>query len=222
MNHVILTRFSGPRRCVWPDEAWCRRRLEVLKALYLPGMEQTVQPDAWIIAVGEQTPVDVVKELHAIGFRVAVWGFDDTSASAVFRRVSIDFDPPLISTRLDSDDRLAPHACETIRKWAASKEPGAVMNFARGYSVTKDDSAQAYWEAGAFQSLLSDTGSLVYGLGSHSVLHRNHRVEAFTWPFWARYCHDINASKTATLDWHRIDREPFELPEWAAWSEGFE
>jgi hypothetical protein len=171
------------------SDEWHLNRFEMLERVYMAGVEsQTSPPDAWMLMVSSSIPEFARARLLELGLTVIEWPRDRPLLDPELAN-------GLITTRLDSDDRLAPDACERIQKWARESELESVFNFGLGYRVTLDglvyldDSADL-----AYQSLYSSTKQ-VYQLGDHSTIRQRFDCHIdISSPGFAYFLHEASDS----------------------------
>jgi hypothetical protein len=170
-QHVILTRFScafrhrtpqGGWEIRPPDQEWIAQRLDLFERYCLRSIErQTCKAFIWVLLCHPTTPTDVLTRLTALvaGLNGVVLLFDGLPlgsglARTLDEQLSLG-SQPTITTRLDSDDALAPGFVETVQAIACATREHPIL-ISCPYGILWDDaSRRAYWAFGLGNPFLS-------------------------------------------------------------------
>lgn len=177
VKHIILTRFSVHQK-EWserPTNEWLAHRWELFNETVLAVEKQTVSHEWWLIC-HHSTPPDYLYSLRQNG-RVVVVGNDWLHTVQELMP-----EGQKITTRLDSDDLIAPNYLETVEQAAAKlKGPGFICS-QFGYQ----ESGGIYYEHdelfGPFMSYAETGNQTVYcrahgnGLKRERAVHMDGRL----------------------------------------------
>lgn len=199
VTHYVLTRFAvrcsasqGQIRPGGPlSPEWVQRRLDLFRRYCLPSLQaQTVQDWTWRLYVHD--------------------GFDPADAQALLemdRRIVVTADPQspltpgetsdlILSTRVDSDDGLAPGLLERARQVASrldvSQRP-AVIQFGSGYYVHHQQRRAYLGRGRAFLTMVEQTAEPlgVFCQSCDTITNRFPTVREKA-PAWIRVIHGGN------------------------------
>ncbi len=224
MRHVVLTRAAyGP---AW-DLAANRRRLHVTRAVTAPLMAaQTDRDWTWIVLLDARDPLIAERRdvfaAAAPSFvpvewtppprpKAAAWDRHGDAATTIQRiaaeayrapwRAAIGADGPLMMTRLDDDDGLAPDAVARYRAAAARASARTILMLPAGVRVWRGRYAVVRHERNAMHCLVTPAGDdlCVYDYG-HAKCQKVAPIvmvdQAWGW-LWVRHRDTISGWKRA-------------------------
>jgi hypothetical protein len=206
--HAIVTRFALPvsfgREAVETEptdvhlvEAWLETRLRLLRRFCAPSIRrQTTRSFIWLLGIDERLSAQMGKDVaSATGGRGSVLRVPpDMAFRDVLRAELAAYGPMILTTRLDSDDALAPDFVESVQRCS---RPDRALNFPRGlvYEADLGLTHRVDIASSPFMSFLSTKGLTVHDLGNHR--HWSDTVpivEVGTpQPMWLQLIHDDNA-----------------------------
>ena len=215
MKHIVVSRLNihmarhdNPVR----DDSWLNSRMEEWRKWFVPGLEQTEPPDLWVMLIDPSTPQAIRDEIESVGMLCVE---SDGSFTEPLRPL---LESDTVTTRVDSDDRIAPDFCERVHRWAEHAEVGDMHNFPKGYKVANGEVYAVERKHIGFHSYKG--AECVYDRGEHSALCRTHDIVYDPNPAWVTSVHDNNHSKikgTYSSKVQRSDGQPLKLyPSWVA------
>ena len=211
-DHFVLTRFNvrcGPEVADYPDgcwpgadAAWLRRRMELFARVCVPSMRsQTCRDFRWLVLCDAESPPWLAAELAQFSdVCESVWMPADqwTAPQEVRRRATHDW---IITTRLDSDDALAPTFLEQVQRSFDARDTFIV--FEAGAALTDSGMVFSRFTSGlwheaaatAFTSLVEPAAQCgtVFKISQFIALtNHNARRITTTEPMWMLFCHGGN------------------------------
>jgi Putative rhamnosyl transferase len=203
-DHVLLTRFNTkmPGNVRNLDSEWLGKRLRLFQDICVPSvLNQIAQSFHWILFVDSKTPEPFLSSLLELSQRNVFsieWTTNEFSpmiAAQAMTERGLGVRPFLITTRLDNDDALAPHALVTIQR-AFSNQAFEFVNLFLGYELHDGNFYLRPYIANPFISLIERTSasreiSTVY-CRQHNTIMDSHVRQVFTSPAWLQVMHGDN------------------------------
>lgn len=200
MTSLLLTRFAVRygRTGVRPEplsQAWFDGRFDLFERYCLPSVQRQTWADfRWYIYVDAAVETWVSDRLRAYDPRIEIRTEDYHCPPA-------DLTGRVVSTRLDSDDAIAPHVMARIHAEAeAASSTPLLVDFATGYHWHHQRRIGYVGRGRAFKALIED-GPRYHGVYVHKCEDmpshfRTVRVDA---PAWLRVVHGGNLTNRFTF-----------------------
>lgn len=212
-RQALITRFSVPprdgRSQSHLDEVWIDRRIELLRRFCLPSvLAQTVTRFDWYVGIDARTNsgareriarvCDGRAELLAVTSR-------DQWPKAIEDAIRMKGSWSL-TTRLDSDDAIAPTFLERVREHA---RPERLLNFSTGavFDLSSGRAGLRRYRSNPFLSLLAADGRHVHQVGSHAHARRVLPLDDVRTrePMWVQFVHGGNKTNEFHAHYRPID-----------------
>jgi hypothetical protein len=208
--HAIVTRFALPvtfRRGQGDSEkrpsahlaaSWLDNRIRIFNAYCAPSvLQQSSDSFTWILGIDERVPDRIARAISvASGGRGSVLRVpEDETFQDVLRSELGSHGRLILTSRLDSDDAIAPDFVKTVHCRA---RPDHALNFPQGliYEARLGLTHHVILRSNPFMSFLSTTGLTVHDLGNHRFW--SDRVEVLdidtSLPMWLQLVHADNVS----------------------------
>ena len=186
MKHIIMTRFSVHQK-EWkerPTEEWLAERWELFAATAASVEKQTVPYEWWLIC-HHSTPPEYLYSLRQNGRVIVV----DNDWLPIVQKLMPE--GLKITTRLDSDDIIAPNYLETVQEVAReSKVPGFICA-ERGYQKEEENYFLHEEENGPFLSYV-EKGKLTVYCRAHGNVLKREQVTHFKRRLYIQVIHNNN------------------------------
>ncbi len=199
VRQVVITRFSVPitngggRHL---DEEWLHSRISLFSQYCAPSMQrQTVRDFDWLVLADAKAPgfvIDGIKSaVGSINLQIVRFGAEQPWHDALRERICglIRAKQLLVSTRLDSDDLLAPHYLQTVRDHARPGENVIMLNGGR-FDLERRRLVEV--SKFAFENLCSVDGRHVHEFEHSSVRSHYPSTVGTDRLSWIQLIHDGN------------------------------
>jgi len=195
-RHVVITRFSvhsqhapGRNR----DEAWLRERLELFTTVCVPGLQRQSAAFTWMVLVGDRSPrwlLDHLDDsLRGVTAEVVRMG-DEWKPELRDHLADAAGDDALVTTRLDSDDSLAPSFLQVVQ---AMIRPDIVVNAPSGARLELPSGrAVLLHSKRTFETLCSTEGRHALEFKHGTLRDAYPSVQTGRRPLWLQTIHSTN------------------------------
>lgn len=158
--HLLITRFALRLKRTVPADTgplspdWLERRLDLFRRYCVPSVQAQYCSDfRWLVHVHAGLDPVFADRLRALDPRIAL------TTAPVTPLPRIEGADIVVSTRLDSDDSLAPHVLDIVQAKAQAKIARPVLvDFPKGYYVDHDTQQQYLAHGAAFKALIERQG----------------------------------------------------------------
>ena len=198
IQHLVVTRFNcrigDTARGL--DDRWLARRLHIFERICVPSVRAQTAPHEWVVLADVGTPTRwkaKIEELARGTYRIE-WVCGEFSPGLV--RAFVERSPAriVISTRLDSDDALAPWTLERVQQIANTGYRG-VVTMPIGQQISNDVRYWRLYVNNPFISLVEHSQRQrrgVYGVNHWDLSPERKRVVWSLKPAWYQLLHDDN------------------------------
>jgi len=205
--HLLLTRHAVADRArlgkVAIDHEWFARRCDMLTRYTLPSVRaQTVSNFRWLLFFSPEYGQEMVPVRAALASYpaarllplVSEWGACEQEVCKVMRS-EVTTESHVISTRIDSDDVMAPDFMEIVQAQFAGQYDRTFLNFEHGYAQHGEMLTPLSDPANAFQSVIERVEDMQGILAwHHGYTHlAGERVQLQHRGRWTRIYHQANA-----------------------------
>lgn len=217
--HVLVTRFNLRFPNLGKDKfgkdtlaaSWMQHRLNIFRHVCAPSVAaQTVQDFDWLVLIDPKTSPDVRKHLDDSARKVKNFFLVESAPYPDWREIFkyyIDGNRPLIQTRMDNDDAIAPEFISSIQKLSTAMEhvgsmdEYCVIDFSHGVEFDGENFFLLEQRGSNFSSIFIKNPK---ASSVESIYDWHHReiIEKFTSiiirtrddrPMWCQSIHDRNA-----------------------------
>jgi hypothetical protein len=204
MRHILLTRYNIRTQFaanVDPlDPDWLDHRSKLFRRFCLPSIErQTEQDFDWFIFFHPETPPQHYLYLEGVASIILA---ERKGAALRLVRESLS-EGPLLSTRIDTDDAVAPHFMAAVRERAdnCGDRQATLINFPNGAVLNLEFGVirRRLWPKGPFLSLLDfnsdpQTVRIVIDFNHETIFDDlPHQAIVTEAPVWLRVLHERNS-----------------------------
>jgi hypothetical protein len=195
-RHVVITRFSvhsphAPGRN--KNEAWLRERLELFTTVCVPGLQRQSAAFTWMVLVGDQAPRWLLDHLDDSlrGMNAEVLRMGDEWEPELRDHLAYAAgDDALVTTRLDSDDSLAPSFLQVVQ---AMIRPEIVVNAPSGARLELPSGrAVLLHSKRTFETLCSTEGRNALEFKHGTLRDAYPSVQTGRNPLWLQTIHSTN------------------------------